>query len=128
MTGVSNIQADFQAMPTKTKPTQIHKTPKPSPTVGELTSIQEQLADIVGDIILHGGHSEEVDPLLYAAVAHSWKMRFSNNSDYPKLNDDAQEWAQKHWENWKQRLIRSWPDPHDHKEGKRAVSNTVTEF
>lgn len=77
----------------------------------ELTELQEQVCDLAGDLIVNGGHEDDVDELLFAVMAHFWRRRFP---DYPRSQEEreknAVDFAEKHRASWLKRLARHWPE------------------
>ena len=117
---------------TKTpKVAEIHEAPAAEPktaVAGELAPIQEQVADLVGDILLRGGHPDEVDSIIWSAMTHHWRL-FETGGCLPetsKVSERAEAFARREFETWKRRLIKSWPDREAQKI--EIEPNTVTEY
>lgn len=59
--------------PKAAKPQPETKTePRPERPVSALNDFQKNLAEITGDLIMHGGEPSQVDMFLRAVIAHQW--------------------------------------------------------
>lgn len=68
-------------MPTKQKPAapKVDRKPQPTPQPKselKLTEFQTFVCDQVGDLILNGGHENDLTNLLYAAIGHYYRTMF----------------------------------------------------
>ncbi len=93
---------------------------KPETFKRELTDFQLLVCDLAGDIILNGGHQDDVHNLIFAAMGHSYRLRFGMSKGSPDeyLGNLHQDWIQK--------ISRHWPE--ERPEPKEEKPKTVSEM
>src|SRR5688572_16269199 len=64
-----------------------------------LTPFQEQACDLAGDLILRGGHENDVENLLAALMGHWWNRQF-HGKGIPKEEEQVQQFIDKQWHHW----------------------------
>jgi hypothetical protein len=52
-----------------------------TPPPRQLTEFQEHLFNLLGDLALNGGDSDELHRMLYAAMAHSYRRRLGHHGE-----------------------------------------------
>jgi hypothetical protein len=100
---------------TKTKPAAPNAEPKPVAELPKLSQLQEFLCDTLGDLILRGGHPDDIhDVLMDAAYHHERKHfpRFSVECD-KQYEDRLKKQADLHVAEWTDRLAKEWPEPQE---------------
>jgi hypothetical protein len=99
----------------KSKPVQpIKADRKPKPAVEpKLTQLQEHIFDVLGDMILHGGHTDDVFNVLWNVSVHHQRVRFpqSRNECEEQFKERIEKRADDQAGEWQRLLTKSWPDP-----------------
>jgi hypothetical protein len=92
----------------------------------KLTEFQEHLFNLLGDLALNGGDSDELHRMLYAAMAHDFRRRFARHGDSREETDrHIATYISNREEEWIVDLTCSWPKA---KERETASPATVTEY
>lgn len=88
-----------------------------------LTPFQEQVCDLAGDMILHGGDRKDVKSLLKALAAHHERRRLG---DTPSRQQDISSTVERSVAVWERRLARTWPEVAEGGEADTAPLATQT--
>ena len=118
---------DIRPKPTPTGPKQPASVPASQRTFAaspdtspQMTPLQEELASLLGDLILNGGHRQDVRSMFYAAFSHYWRRRFTEGSTPDKYVENNEE-------KWARKLAAAWPTK-DKIEWPPIASGTVTDY
>lgn len=91
------------------------KTTQPTaPAKRELMPIQQLIADEVSDMLLHGGHSGDIESLLFAALGHYYFRMFlatagrSGQWEDAECRESAETCVIKSLPTWKNKLTSAW--------------------
>jgi hypothetical protein len=107
----------------KQKPAAAKADRKPQPTPAlkselKLTEFQTFVCDHVGDLILNGGHENELTNLLYAAMGHYFRTLFPRKSIgdcVQQEQDRVTKFIENNIDDWERKLARQWPAPQETK-------------
>ena len=100
-----------------------------APVRSPLTPFQEHICDLAGDLILNGGHEDEINSLIYACMGHEWRRRFPDQ-DPARQEHSLARYTNRWISDWYRKLSRHWPEePGDGpaKEPDTAAEQSVSE-
>jgi hypothetical protein len=84
-------------------------SPRGSASLHELSQTHELIIDAVADLLTQGGHSDDIDSLLYAAMAHTRRRTYSRCcDDAVEVDGHASDFVRKNLSDWKTDLAIGW--------------------
>ncbi|HUQ90818.1 MAG TPA: hypothetical protein VM120_03985 [Bryobacteraceae bacterium] len=84
-----------------------NRTPRSEPP--PLNHMQELLCDLAGDLILNGGHREDVDNFITSMTCHYWRrLHPKYPTELDKREKDLNEHVETRREEWTRSLTRGW--------------------
>ena len=96
--------------PARPKSAQKQPIPAEAPTHSPLTPFQEQVCDLAGDLILHGGHQDDIADFLAACMSHEWRRRGFDPDNPEKQQRDVDGYVSRWLARWVRKLSRNWQD------------------
>jgi len=97
----------------KLTPAPANRKPQVAPEP-KLSEFQELVCETVGDLILRGGHEDEINKILDAAIGHYYRRMFprSKMGDCPQQETDrVNKFIEDRYDDWHRKLAREWPAP-----------------
>jgi hypothetical protein len=82
--------------------------PAPFYDPADLTRTHELIVDAVTEMLSTGGHSEDVDSLLYAAMSHTRRRTSGGLADQREVDRIVQEFIKTDLDDWKHDLVTAW--------------------
>jgi hypothetical protein len=83
--------------------------PAPFYDPADLTRTHELIIDAVTTLLTTGGHTEDVDSLLYSAMSHTRRRTFSGfTEDQDEIARVIREFIKADFDNWKHDLVTAW--------------------
>jgi hypothetical protein len=90
--------------------------PKPAtetkPELPKLTQLQEHVFEVLADMVLRGGHTDNIYDILWNAAAHHQRRRFPRfgNECDQQFNERIDKSATKRADEWQTQIAKSWPE------------------
>jgi hypothetical protein len=101
--------------------------PPPFYPTESLSQTQELITDAVTAMLTHGGHRDDVDRLVRAAMSHTRRRTYTNLIDDPaELNKVAADFIRDDFDEWKEDLAATWKQ-NRRPERAEAKAKTITE-
>jgi hypothetical protein len=86
---------------------------KPPVYLESLSEVQQCVADLLADVVAHGGSEEVVSGLVTAAARHQWHRRLDHvHTDHAKVQANAKALAESDASRWKSELATAWAMAH----------------
>jgi hypothetical protein len=72
----------------------------------DLTGIPAQIADFVGDMLVHGSSRDALDLIIYGCLEHQYRtFDFAQGLSREELNDGTRDWVRNHTDDWRDALV-----------------------
>ena len=117
--------------PTPAQITSAEPKPKTKPAFNpaphrELTAVQAEIANEMAEIILRGGHKDDVELVLRGLMQHQNRRKSYNDSKTTAESAEyAEGFADKWWTTWFTKLAKHWPPPSNHPEQTKQVASSA---